>query len=50
MVINDLISIKYGYRLSFPGGQVGKESACNAGDTGSVLGGRSPGGEYDNPL
>ena len=29
----------------------GKESACNAGDTGSVPGsGRSPGGEHGNPL
>ena len=50
MVINDLIIIKYSYRLSFAGGQVGKESSCNAGDAGSVPGGRSPGGEYDNPL
>ena len=30
--------------LSFPGGSVGKESACNAGDLGSIPGlGRSPG-------
>ena len=50
MVINYSISIKYGYRLSFPGGEVGKESPCNAGDAGSVPGGRSPRGEYDNPL
>ena len=29
----------------FPGGSDGKESACNAGDPGSILGlGRSPGG------
>ena len=29
--------------LSFPGGSVGKESACNAGDLGSIPGlGRSP--------
>ena len=31
--------------LNFPGGSDGKESACNAGDLGSVLRlGRSPGG------
>ena len=31
--------------LGFPGGSVGKESACNVGDLGSVPGlGRSPGG------
>ena len=30
--------------LGFPGGPAGKESACNAGDLGSILGlGRSPG-------
>ena len=30
--------------LGFPGGSAGKESTCNAGDLGSVLGlGRSPG-------
>ena len=33
------------------GGSVGKESACNAGDPGSVPGsGRSPGGGDGNPL
>ena len=40
--------------LGFPDGSVGKESACNAGDTGdagSLLGsGRSPGGGNGNPL
>ena len=37
--------------LSFPGGSAGKESACNAGDLGSIPGlGRSPGGGHDNPL
>ena len=40
--------------LCIPGGSVGKESACNAGDT-RVLGwipgvGRSPGGRDGNPL
>ena len=30
--------------LGFPGGSAGKESACNAGDPGTILGsGRSPG-------
>ena len=39
----------WNYGLS--GGLVGKESACNAGDTGSIPGlGRSPGGWHDNPL
>ena len=34
-----------------PGGSDGKESACNAGDPGSIPGlGRSPGGGYGNPL
>ena len=34
----------------FPGGSDGKESACNAGDLGSILGwGRSPGGGHGNP-
>ena len=37
--------------LAFPCGSVGKESACNAGDPGSIPGlGRPPGGEYGNPL
>ena len=35
----------------FPGGSVSEESACNAGDLGSVPGsGRSPGEGNDNPL
>ena len=38
-------------KLGFPGGSDGKESACNAGDLGSIPGfGRSPGGEHGNPL
>ena len=40
--------------LGFPSGSAGKESACNAGDTGdmgSIHGsGRSPGEGNDNPL
>ena len=35
----------------FPGGSDGKESACNAGDRGSIPGpGRSPGEGHGNPL
>ena len=35
----------------FPGGSTSKESACNAGDLGSIPGlGRPPGGEHGNPL
>ena len=35
----------------FPGGSIGKESACNAGDPGSIPGsGRSSGEENGNPL
>ena len=34
--------------LDFPGGSEGKETACNAGDPGSIPGsGRSPGVGYD---
>ena len=40
--------------LGFPGGSAGKESACNAGDTGDAglipRSGRSPGEGYGNPL
>ena len=55
-------SISFGSNLSvhsfnfmgFPGGSVGKESACNAGDardSDSIPGwGRSPGGGHGNPL
>ena len=35
----------------FPGSSTGKESACNEGDVGSILGlGRPPGGGHGNPL
>ena len=38
-------------RRGFPDGSDGKESACNAGDPGSIPGsGRSPGGGNDNPF
>ena len=37
--------------MGFPGGSDGKESACNAGDLGLILGsGRSPGEGNCNPL
>ena len=37
--------------MVFPGGLVGKESACNEGDLGLIPGlGRSPGGGHGNPL
>ena len=37
--------------LGFPGGSDGKESACSAGDLGSITGlGRSPGEENGYPL
>ena len=38
-------------REGFPRSSVGKESACNAGDLGSIPGsGRSPGERHGNPL
>ena len=37
--------------MGFPGSSAGKESACNAGDLGSIPGlERSPGGGHGNPL
>ena len=37
--------------MGFPGSSVGKESACNAGDPGSIPGsGRSPGERIGYPL
>ena len=37
--------------MGFPGGSANKESACNAGDLGSILGlGRFPGEEKGHPL
>ena len=37
--------------VGFTGGSDSKESACNAGDLGSISGsGRSPGGGHDNPF
>ena len=49
-----LISVIWNTRIyvsGFPDGSDGKESACNAGDAGSILGsGRSSGGGLGNPL
>ena len=43
--------LKDGKRLLLPGGLKGKESACQAGDTGSIPGsGSSPGEGNSNPL
>ena len=37
--------------MGFPGGSVGKESTCDAGDAGLIPGlGRSPGGGHGYPL
>ena len=37
--------------MGFPGSSAGKESTCNAADSGSIpRSGRSPGEENDNPL
>ena len=42
---------KYPGSTEFPHSSVGKESACNAGDLGSIpRSGRSPGEGNDNPL
>ena len=42
---------KHPFIMGFPGGSDGKESACNAGDPGSVTGlGRSSGERNGNPL
>jgi len=41
----------FGILYGFPGGSDGKESACTAGDLGSIPGlGRSPGEGNGNPL
>ena len=47
-----LVSVIWLYpQLGFPGGSAGKESACNAGDLGSIPGlGRSPGEGKGYPL
>ena len=46
-----LFSAKYGGDLGFPHGSDGKESACNAGNLGSIPGlGRSPGERQGYPV
>jgi len=46
-----MFSFAYSSFLGFPGGSDGKESACNAGDLGSILGSeRSPGEGNGCPL
>ena len=46
-----LFVIIYIFKLGFPGGSDGKESACNTGDLGLIPGlGRSPGKGHGNPL
>ena len=47
----DILYILMYIHTGFPGGTSGKESTCNAGDSGSIPGSeRSPGGGYCNPL
>ena len=46
-----IFHLHYYKEWSFPCSSVGKESACNAGDLGSIFGlGRSPGEGNGNPL
>ena len=48
MISCNLPTVSY---LGFPGGSVGKESACNVGDLDLIPGlGRSAGGGHGNPL
>ena len=47
----DVELLSHGVNMGFPGSSDGKESACDAGELGSVPGlGRSPGGGHGNPL
>ena len=49
--LNALYLYSVNNTLGFPGGSVGKQSACNVGDLGSISGlGRSPGEGNGNPL
>ena len=49
--IKNAYDIVYSSIKGLPGGSDGKESACSAGDLGSIPGlGRSPGGGHGNPL
>ena len=47
-----MVLLKYSFlSFVFPGGSVGKESVCNAGDLSLIFGlGKSPGGGHGNPL
>ena len=46
-----IVIIYFLKNAGFPGGSDSIESACNAGDLGSIPGlGRSPGGWHGNPL
>ena len=46
-----VICVRLLLQLGFPGDSAGKESACNAGDLGSIAGsGRSPGEGNGKPL
>ena len=50
-ILKDIIQDIKEQPLGFPGGSDGKETACSAGDLGSVPGsGRSPEEENGNPL
>ena len=49
--MSDFSTLAYSHLLKNPGGSAGKESACNAGDLGSIPGlGGSPGGGHGNPF
>ena len=51
MLLHNRFRKIYTQEKGFPRSSVGKESACNAGDLGSILGlGRSPGEGNGNPL
>ena len=47
-----MVLLKYSFlSFVFPGGSVGKESVCNAGDLSLIFGlGKSPAGGHGNPL
>ena len=50
-ILREKIQSQCSINQGFPGSSVGKESACNAGDPGSIPGlGRSPGEGNGNPL
>ena len=50
-LFHEEILVKLSLNRGFPVSSAGKESACNAGDPGSIPGlGISPGGGHSNPL